>query len=133
MKLKVNDLVIVIAGKDKGKTGKIIKINKIKRRVLVEGINKKIKHSKGQNGEPGKRIEIFAPLDISNVAILDPKTKKASKVGYSISGSAKIRIAKKSQSPLTKEIMTKNIKDQKKKKTKSKSKDSKKQPKKSSK
>ena len=82
MKLKVGDNIIVIAGKNKGKTGKITKTDRKNNTVIVEKVNLQTKHvKKGMNG-PGQRIEIEAPLDASNVMILCPKTKKRSRIGY---------------------------------------------------
>jgi len=94
MKIRVNDHITVLTGKDRGKTGVITKL--IEGKVVVEGINKTIKHIKKQNNQPGERIEFFAPIDISNVAIVDSKTGKPSRVGYRIEGNQKFRIAKKS-------------------------------------
>jgi large subunit ribosomal protein L24 len=96
MKFRVNDAVVIIAGKDRGKAGKIIKVLPKKGRVVVEGVNKMIKHVKGRNGEAGERVEFFAPLDVSNVAIADPKDGKPSKIGYRVEGKTKIRFARKS-------------------------------------
>ncbi len=88
---------MVMVGKDKGKTGSLVKINREKGLVFVEGINKKIKHVKGREGNPGERVEFFAPIAISNVAIIDPKTKKPSRIGYNVDAhGVKVRISKKS-------------------------------------
>jgi large subunit ribosomal protein L24 len=100
MKFKVSDNVIVLTGKDKGKTGALTRILKKEGRVVVEGLNKQVRHVKKKNGETGERVEFFAPMDISNIAIVDPKTKKASRIGYKIEDGVKTRIAKKSGTPL---------------------------------
>ncbi len=100
MKLRIGDSVIVLTGADKGKSGKVVKIFEEKNLVKVEGINKKIKHMKGREGNPGERIEIFAPIAISNVAVIDPKTKKPTRIGYKIEKGQKVRIAKASGSIL---------------------------------
>ncbi len=100
MKFKVGDNVIVLAGKDKGKTGAIARLLKTDGKVVVEGLNKQIRHVKKRNGESGERVEFFAPMDISNIAIVDPKTKKASRIGYKLENGVKTRIAKKSGTPL---------------------------------
>ena len=94
MKVKVNDTVTILAGKDRGKTGKITKISGEK--VFVHGINKHIKHVKKQGETAGERIEFFAPIHISNVAIADPKSGKPTRIGYKFEGNQKVRIAKKS-------------------------------------
>jgi large subunit ribosomal protein L24 len=110
MKLLIGDSVVILTGKDKGKTGVILKISKDKSLVKVDGINKQIKHIKGREGNPGERVEFFAPIAISNVAIIDPKTKKPSRIGFKIKDNQKVRIAKKSGdeivSPKTKKPKT---------------------------
>jgi large subunit ribosomal protein L24 len=94
MKVKVNDTVTILAGKDRGKTGKITKISR--ERVTVQGINKHIKHVKKRGETAGERIEFFAPIHISNVAIADPKSGKPTRIGFKMDGNDKVRIAKKS-------------------------------------
>ena len=100
MKFRMGDSVIVTAGKDKGVSGKITKIFQKAGRVSVEGVNKKVRHVKGREGNPGERVEFFAPLDVSNVAIEDPKTKKPSRIGYKVEGGEKVRVSKASGSVL---------------------------------
>lgn len=100
MKLRIGDSVIILTGKDKGKSGLIHKIMVEKNLVMVEGINKKIKHVKGRDGNAGERVEFFAPIAISNVAIADPKTKKPTRIGYKIEKGQKIRVAKASGSTI---------------------------------
>lgn len=84
-KIKQGDEVIVIVGKDKGKLGKVIKILD-SRKVLVEGINRVKKHQKGNPnmGVSGGIVDKDMPIDISNVALFNPKTKKADRVGFRI-------------------------------------------------
>ena len=97
MNLKVGDKVVVIAGKDKGKEGKIIKTFKNDNKVLVEGINMIKKHQKPMGQEAGGIIEKESPIDRSNVMIIDPKTKKGTRIGHTTDkNNKKIRIAKKS-------------------------------------
>ncbi|MDP2691846.1 MAG: 50S ribosomal protein L24 [Candidatus Gracilibacteria bacterium] len=84
MKLKVGDSIIVIAGKNKGKTGKITATNEEKNTVIVEKVNMKVKHHKKTMAAPGQKIESEAPLHASNVMIIDPKTNKRSRIGYRI-------------------------------------------------
>ena len=96
MKFRINDVVVIIAGKDRGKTGKITKVLPKKGKVVVDGANKAIKHLKGRNGEAGERVEFFAPIDVSNIAIADPKDGKPSKIGYKVEGKTKLRFARKS-------------------------------------
>ena len=97
MNLKVGDKVVVIAGSSKGKEGKIIKVLKNENKVIVEGCNIVKKHKKGNGQETGGILEVEAPIHASNVMIIDPKTKKRTRIGYTIDkNNKKIRIAKKS-------------------------------------
>ncbi len=96
MNLKVGDRVVVIAGSNKGKEGKIIKTLKSEDRVVVEGCNIVKQHKKGNGQESGGILEKEAPIHMSNVMLLDPKTKKATRVGHVYEKDKKIRIAKKS-------------------------------------
>ena len=97
IKLKKGDEVIVIAGKDKGKTGKIVRVIADLRKVVVADINKYKKHQKPGNNEPGGIIEKDMPLHVSNVAFYDAAEKKGVRVGYAFNKDGKkIRINKKS-------------------------------------
>ena len=98
MKIKKNDAVKIIAGKDKGKRGKVIQIFAKHNKVVVEGLNLRYKHLRPKKqGEKGQRIEYAAPLDASNVMLVDPKTDKVSRVGFkSLESGEKVRISKKS-------------------------------------
>ena len=80
MKIKKDDLVIVIAGKDKGKTGKVLKTFADTNKVIVEGINEKTKFKKKTQQGPGSMSKINAKIDASNVALIDPESKKATRV-----------------------------------------------------
>ena len=97
MNFKTGDKVVVITGKDKGKEGKIIKTLKDENRVVVEGVNivKKTVKPNGQNH--GSITEVEAPIHASNVMIVDPKTKKRTRIGHTTDKKGKkIRITKKS-------------------------------------
>ena len=96
MKLKTGDKVIVVAGSNKGKEGKITKI--LDSKVIVEGVNIVKKHLKPKNNNgTGEIVEVEAPIHASNVMLLDPKTKKPTKVKIEKdSKGKKIRISKKS-------------------------------------
>lgn len=85
-KIKTGDEVILIAGKDKGRRGKVVSIDKSARRVLVEGVNMMKKHVRPnpQRGEQGGVVEKEAFIHISNVAIFNPLTKKADRIGYKL-------------------------------------------------
>ena len=97
-KIKKDDNVKVIAGKDVGKTGKVLSVNREKGKVLVEGVNIVKKHQKATAQETGGIVEMAAPIHASNVMIVDPKTKKRTRVGHTTDEKTgkKIRIAKKS-------------------------------------
>ncbi|MCD7949659.1 MAG: 50S ribosomal protein L24 [Erysipelotrichaceae bacterium] len=97
MKLRVGDTVIVIAGKDKGRTGEIVQILRKENRVIVEGVNMVTKHVKPTQMDPeGGIIQREAPLAISNVAYYDSKTKAPVKIGYAFDDEGKkYRINKK--------------------------------------
>ena len=96
MKLKKGDNVLITAGKDKGRTAKIIKSLPKELKVLVEGINLKKKHVRPKReGEKGQVVEIPAPMDVSNVKMICPKCGKATRVGYAVDKETKNRICKK--------------------------------------
>ena len=85
MKIKVNDKVKIIAGKDAGKTGKVLQVFPEEKRASVEGLNLLVKHLRPQReGEKGQRIEFPAPLNISNLMLICPKCGKATRVNYEI-------------------------------------------------
>ena len=101
MKLKTGDKVVVIAGKDKGKEGKITKTLKEDNKVIVEGVNIAKKHVKPNGQQAGSIVEMEMPINASNVMIIDPKTKKGTRVGHQIDKNGKkIRVSKKSNSNL---------------------------------
>ena len=96
MHVKTGDKVKVITGKDKGKEGTILKTLPKKDRVIVEGINIVKKHSKAsQSNLTGGIIEVEAPLHVSNVMLIDPKTGEPTKVGYKFHDDKKVRFSKK--------------------------------------
>lgn len=101
MNFKTGDKVVVITGKDKGKEGTITKIHRDENKVIVEGINIAKKHVKPQGNQPGSIVEVEAPIHASNVMIIDPKTKKGTRIGHEIDKKGKkIRVTKKSNSTL---------------------------------
>ena len=96
MKIKVNDQVEIIAGKDKGKTGKVIKTLRKKDKVVVEGLNLVKKHQKPNNAnESGGIFDIEAPIHVSNVALICPSCKEATRVNIKREDGKKIRVCKK--------------------------------------
>lgn len=85
MKIKKNDIVMIIAGNDRGKTGKVLKVFPKENRVIVEGVNIRKRHTKPTQKKPqGGIFEKEAPINISNVMILDPKTNEPSRIGSRI-------------------------------------------------
>ena len=89
MKIKVNDKVQVMAGKDKGKTGKVLQVLPDMNKVVVEGINVMYKHIKArQKGEKGQRVQFNGPLIVGNLMLVCPKCNKASRLGVRISENA---------------------------------------------
>ena len=100
MNLKVGDKVVVIAGSSKGKEGTIKKVLKQENRVIVEGVNIVKKHIKDYGQGNGGIIEVEAPIHRSNVSIIDPNTKKATRIGHTMNKDKKIRIARRSKASL---------------------------------
>ena len=102
MKFKLNDEVVIIAGKDKNKTGKIIKILRKQNKIVVEKINIRTKHIKKTAEKAGEIVQYEAPFAASNAMIVDPKTKKRSRIGYKTSDKTKKeRISKVSKETLS--------------------------------
>lgn len=97
MKIKKNDTVFVRSGKDKGKTGKVLKAFPKENKVLVEGVNiRKVHNRATRGGAKGQIVEKSYPLPASVVSLLDPKTKKPTRVGMKKVGEKMVRVAKKS-------------------------------------
>ena len=95
-KLRKGDEVIVLTGKDKGKTGKIVKMLPKQKKAIVSEINKVKKNQKPDNNQPGGIIEKEMPMHISNLAFYDANLKKGIKIGYRLDNDKKIRINKSS-------------------------------------
>jgi large subunit ribosomal protein L24 len=100
MKLRTDDEVIVISGKDKGKTGKIIRVDRSKDRVFVEGINIVKRHQRPNPARPNAPVGVIereGPVHVSNVALLDPKDRKPTRVGTRrTEEGARMRVTKRS-------------------------------------
>tara|TARA_Y100001958_G_C21025774_1_gene400628 strand:- start:13 stop:327 length:315 start_codon:yes stop_codon:yes gene_type:complete len=96
LKLKKGDEVIVLAGKDKGKTGKIVKMLPKQMKAVVSEINKVKKNQKPDNNQPGGIIDKEMPIHISNLSFFDPELKKGVRIGYKLENSKKARINKSS-------------------------------------
>ena len=99
-KIKKGDTVIVIAGRDKGRTGEVIAMRRDEGRALVRGVNVVRRHQKQSASQEGGIISKEAPIHVSNIALADPKDKKPTRVGFKIVGSGddrkKVRIARRS-------------------------------------
>ena len=96
MKIKKNDNIIVISGKDRGKKGKVVKVFLDAGKILIDGINLIKKHNRPKkSGEKGQIIEMPSPIDVSNVKIVCPKCGKPSRIGYNLTKAGKFRICKK--------------------------------------
>jgi len=95
-KLKKGDKVIVLAGKDKGKEGEIMSVMPKENRALVQGVNMVIRHTRQSQTEQGGRIPKEASIDLSNLAMVDPKDGGATRVGFKEVDGKKVRYAKKS-------------------------------------
>ena len=93
-KLKKGDEVIVLTGKDKGKTGKIVKMIPKQMKAIVSEINRVKKNQKPDNNQPGGIIDKEMPIHISNLAFFDRQQNKAIKVGYKIIDNKKVRISR---------------------------------------
>ena len=101
MNFKKGDKVVVIAGKSKGKEGTILKVLRDENKVLVEGANMVKKHLKPNGEGSGSIVEVEAPIHASNVMMLDPKTKKPTRIGHTTNKAGKkVRFAKKSNENL---------------------------------
>jgi large subunit ribosomal protein L24 len=96
-KIKKGDSVVILTGKDKGRKGTVLKVLPEDNRVLVQGINVVHRHTRPSQANPqGGIIHKEATIHVSNVAIADPKSGEATRVGFKIEGDKKVRFAKKS-------------------------------------
>ena len=100
MKLRTHDEVVVISGKDKGKTGKILRVDRSRDRVFVEGINIVKRHQRPNPARPNAPVGVIereGPVHVSNVALLDPKDRKPTRVGTRrTEEGARMRVTKRS-------------------------------------
>ena len=97
MRIRTDDTVIVISGKDKGKTGKVLRVEPAKQRVYVEGLNMIKRHQRPRPGttDPGGVVEKEGPIHISNVMLLDPQDNKPTRVGISRENGERFRVGRK--------------------------------------
>ena len=96
LKVKKGDQVIVISGEDKGKVGEVLRAMPKDGKVLVQGVNLVKRHQKPSQTNPGGIVTKEAPINASNVSLVDPKSGKATKVGYKDVDGKKVRFARKS-------------------------------------
>ena len=116
MKIQTGDSVIVISGKDKGKQGTVMRVLETQNRVVVEGINMRVRHIKKTTQSAGQRVSYEASIHASNVMIVDPKTKKPTRIGFKIDEKTgkKTRVARASGEAITKSATAKAAKTTKK-------------------
>ncbi|MFQ5624041.1 MAG: 50S ribosomal protein L24 [Paracoccaceae bacterium] len=95
-KLKKGDKVVVLAGKDKGREGEITRVLPKQGKAVVEGVNMVIRHTKQSQTSPGGRVPRAAAIDLSNIALVDPKEGGPTRVGFRFDDGRKVRYAKKS-------------------------------------
>ena len=101
LKIKTGDTVRVIAGDHKGSEGKVVKVDREKNKAIVEGVNMVSKHTKPSAKSPqGGIVKKEAPIQISNIALIDPKSKETTKTGSRMDGDKKVRFSKKSNQVL---------------------------------
>jgi large subunit ribosomal protein L24 len=101
LKIKSGDVVKVIAGDHKGSEGKVLRVIRDKNKAIVEGVNMVSKHTKPSAKNPqGGIVKKEAAMHISNLSLIDPKSKEATKVGFKVEGDKKIRFSKKSNQVL---------------------------------
>jgi large subunit ribosomal protein L24 len=107
LKIRKDDNVKVISGKDRGRTGRVLRVDRARQRVYVEGVNVQTRHTRPRTlrdtqraQELGGIVEAEGPVHISNVMLLDPKTGDPSRVGVKREGGRRVRVAKKSGTEL---------------------------------
>ncbi|HEX6025268.1 MAG TPA: 50S ribosomal protein L24 [Solirubrobacter sp.] len=104
-KIRTDDNVIVISGKDKGKTGKVLRVEPAKQRVYVEGLNMVKRHQRPVPGRPNMQVGVIekeGPIHISNVAILDPKENKPTRIGVKVNEQGqRVRVTRRSGTELS--------------------------------
>jgi len=101
MKIKKGDSVKILAGKDRGKSGKVLRVMSDTGRIAVEGVNtvsKRMRPTKA--GQKGQVVVVARPLPIPRVAVICPSCKAATRIGYKVNGSSKVRICRKCQAQI---------------------------------
>ncbi|GIZ07393.1 50S ribosomal protein L24 [Flavobacterium sp. UMI-01] len=101
LKIKTGDIVRVIAGDHKGEEGKVLRVDREKNKAIVEGVNMVSRHTKPSAKNPqGGIVKKEASIQISNISLIDPKTKETTRVGIRVEGDKKVRFSKKSNQVL---------------------------------
>ncbi len=107
MRIKTDDTVLVVSGKDKGKSGRVLRVDPSRRRIFVEGLNIIKRHQRPRSmdsqkqGAQGGIIEKEGPIDVSNVALLDPADNKPTRISMSVADDgARVRISKRTGKPI---------------------------------
>ncbi|ACP24984.1 MULTISPECIES: 50S ribosomal protein L24 [Sinorhizobium] len=95
-KIRKGDKVVVLTGKDKGRTGEVIQVMPKEDRAVVRGVNVVKRHQRQTQNQEAGIISKEAPIHLSNIAIADPKDGKPTRVGFKIDGEKKVRVAKRS-------------------------------------
>jgi large subunit ribosomal protein L24 len=97
LKIKKGDNVVVLTGRDKGKTGTVMKVMPKESRVVVQGVNIVKRHTRPAAGQQGGIVEKESTIHVSNVSLIDPKTSKPTRVGFkTVDGGRKVRVARRS-------------------------------------
>ena len=97
LKIKKGDNVVVISGRDKGRTGEVLRVFPTEGRLIVQGVHVAKRHTKARMGEPGGIVEKALTVHISNVSHIDPASGKPTRIGYKILGDGrKVRVARRS-------------------------------------
>ena len=97
LKIKKDDNVVVISGRDKGKQGKVLRVFPTEARAIVQGVHMARRHSKPRMGDPGGIVEKELTIHLSNLAHIDPQTNKPTRVGYKLlDDGRKVRVARRS-------------------------------------
>jgi large subunit ribosomal protein L24 len=97
LKIKKGDNVVVITGRDKGRTGEVLRVFPSEGRAIVQGVNIARRHAKPRMGDPGGIVEKELPIHLSNIAHVDPQTGKPTRVGYKVlDDGRKVRVARRS-------------------------------------
>ena len=97
MKIKRGDNIIVISGKDRGKQGKVLRVFRAEELLVIEGVNMKKRHQKPRRGgQKGQIVDMAAPIHVSNVQLVDPKTGKGTRIKMEIQKGKKVRVTKMS-------------------------------------